>query len=223
MVHHHRGVCQQIEKVLDSIYLSEVPFPYHVAQAVRRVLRGKVMMDITDQEVLKGDEALLNHTNMMALCHDQQIDTGLLHKAITNQVSQQQTHSHMETCKKGVLGHTGCCLSMPFGNLSTTSPVVLKPIKTDGEANDSYTGLSSNVQQRTVSETLKYDIQNPRMHNIIPRVELLPLTDIHNWKTDIAVVWETHRPCHQEHTLASVPHSTSNEVEQSENSMFTGE
>ena len=40
-----REVCQQIEKVLDSTYLSEVPFPYHVAQAVRRVLRGKVMMD----------------------------------------------------------------------------------------------------------------------------------------------------------------------------------
>ena len=77
--------------------------------------------------------------DMMALCHDQQIDTGLLHKAITNQVSQQQTHSHMETCKKGVLGCTGCCLSMPFGSLSTTSPVVLKPINTDGEANDSYT------------------------------------------------------------------------------------
>ena len=105
----------------------------------------------------------------------------------------------------------------------TTSPVVLKPINTDGEANDSYTEVSSNVQQRTISETLKYGIQNPRMHNIIPRVELLPLTDIHNWKTDIAVVWETHCPCHQEQTLASVPHSTSNEVEQSENSMFTGE
>ena len=107
-----REVCQQIEKVLDSIYLSEVPFPYHVAQAVRRVLGGKVTMDITDQELLKGDEALLNCTNMMALCHDQQIDTGLLHKAITNEVSQQRTHSHMETCKKCVLGHTGCRLSM---------------------------------------------------------------------------------------------------------------
>ena len=105
-----REVCQQIEKVLDSIYLSEVPFPYHVAQAVRRVLRGKVMTDITDQVLLKGDESLLNRTNMMALCHDQHIDTGLLHKAITNQVSQQQTHSHMETCKKGVLGRTGCHL-----------------------------------------------------------------------------------------------------------------
>ena len=43
-----KEVCQQIEKVLDSIYLSEVQFPYHVAQAVRRVLRGKVMMDISD-------------------------------------------------------------------------------------------------------------------------------------------------------------------------------
>ena len=61
------------------------------------------------------------------------------------------------------------------------------------------------------------------MHNIIPQVELLPLTDICNWKTDITVVWETRRPCHQEQTFASVPHSTSNEVEQSENSMFTGE
>ena len=117
-----REVCQKITKVLlDSIYLSEVPFPDHVAQAVRRVLRGKVTMDITDQELLKGDEALLNHTNMMALCHDQQIDTGLLHKTITNQVSQQQTHSHMETCKKGVLCRTGCHLSMPFGSLFTTS------------------------------------------------------------------------------------------------------
>ena len=143
-----REVCQQIKKVLgvDSIYLSEVPFPYHIAQAVRRVLRDKVMMDITDQELLKGDETLLNCTNMMALCDDQQIDTGLLHKAIANQVSQQQTHSHMETCKKGVLGHTGCCLSMPFGSLSTTSTVVLKPINRDGEANDYYTEVSSNVQ-----------------------------------------------------------------------------
>ena len=112
---------------------------------------------------------------------------------------------------------------MPFGSLSTTSPVVLKPINTDGEANDSYTEVSSNVQQSTFSETLKYGIQNPRMHNILPRVELLPLTDIRNWNTDIAVVWETHQPCHQEQTLASVPHSTSNEVEQSQNSMFTGE
>ena len=153
-----REVCQQIKKVLDSIHLSEVPFPYHVAQAVRRVLRGKVMMDITDQELLKGDEPLLNHTNMTALCHDQQIDTGLLHKAIASQVSQQQTHRHMETCKKGVLGRTGCHLSMPFGSLSTTSPVELKPINTDGEANDSYTEVSSNVQQRTISETLKYGV-----------------------------------------------------------------
>ena len=208
-----REVCQQIEKVSDSIYLSEVPFPYHVAQAVRRVLRGKVMMDITDQELLKGDESLLNRTNMMALCHDQHIDTGLLHKAITNQVPQQQTHRHMETCKKGMLGCTGCHLSMPFGSLSTTSPVVLKPINTDGEANDYSTEVSSNVQRRTVSEALKYGIHNPRMHNILPWVELLPLTDIRNWNTDKAVLWETRQPCHQEQTLASVPHSTSNEVE----------
>ena len=125
-----REVCQQIKKVLDSIYLSEVPFPYHVAQSVRRVLRGEVMMDITYQELLKVDEALLNRANMMPLCHDQQIDTGLLHKAITDQVSQQQTHSNMETFKKGMLGRTGYRLSMPFGSLSTTSPVVLKPINT---------------------------------------------------------------------------------------------
>ena len=149
-------------------------------------------MNITDQELLKGDEALLNHTNMMALCHDQQIDTGLLHKTITNQVSQQRNHIHKETCKTGVLCRTGCHLSMAFGSLSTTSPVVLKPINTDGEANDYYTEVSSNVQQRTVSEILKCGIQNPRMHNIIPQVELLPLTDIRNWKTDIAVVWEIH-------------------------------
>ena len=183
-----REVCQQIKKVLDSIYLSEVPFPYHVAQAVRRVLRGKVTMDITNKELLKGDEAMPNRTNMMALCHDQQIDTGFLHKAIANQVSQQQTHSHMETCKKGMLVHTGCHLSMPFGSLSTTSHVVLKPTNTDGEANDYYTEVSSNVQQRTISETLKYGIHNPGMYNILPQVELLPLTDIRNWKTDIDVV-----------------------------------
>ena len=174
-------------------------------------------------QLLKGNEALLNRTNMMALCHDQQIDTGLLHKAIANQVSQQQTHSHMETCKKGMLGHTGCHLSMPFGSLSTTSHVVLKPTNTDGETNDYYTEVSSNVQQRTISETLKYGIHNPGMYNILPQVELLPLTDIRNWKTDIAVVWETCRPCHQEQTLTSVPQSTSNEVEQSKNIMFRGE
>ena len=190
MVHHHKGGMPTNQELLDSIYLSEVPFPYHVAQSVRRVLRGEVMMSITYQELLKVDEALLNRANMMPLCHDQQIDTGLLHKAITNQVSQQQTHSHMETFKKGMLGRTGYRLSMPFGSLSTTSPVVLKPINTDGEVNDCCTEVSSNVQQRTVSETLKYGIHNPRMHNIL-QVELLPLTDICYWKTDIDVVWET--------------------------------
>jgi len=40
----------------------------------------------------------------------------------------QQSHWHMGTCTKGVLGKTGCRMCMPMGLREETSPVLLEPV-----------------------------------------------------------------------------------------------
>ena len=63
-----REVCQQIGFHM----LVRCPISLPCCSSCEESVEGQSDNgQITDQDLLKGDEALLNHTNMMALCHDQ--------------------------------------------------------------------------------------------------------------------------------------------------------
>lgn len=163
---HITAISEAIKKVINAMYQSELPYEAHVHGIVRKILTERTDLAAGARDnmdagaraaIVATAEPLFERTDPLSVSDAQSgaIPAGERSRGITNsvlcrirrcvqaQVSQQQMHSHMKTCRKGFWGKTGCRLCMPAGLCPCTRCVLLVPYDDvdDGSTVDNGSGI----------------------------------------------------------------------------------
>ena len=119
-------ICEEISKVLDSMFKTEIPSQHHLPALIHRIAEdGNFPLALP----LRSREVLLSRPS-----HDQAKgpDGKITHQSVANatydQASRQCHHRHLKTCHKGYHGRTGCRLCMKAGRNTKTGCVLLREL-----------------------------------------------------------------------------------------------
>lgn len=125
------NICNAISSTLDSMYKSALPAEIHLATLVRNLVNKHPGWGLSVKDLPPVvSEPLLNRINAPEELICENVTTYQQVEHITDkEASRNQLHNHMQTCRKGFLGRTGCRFCMPFGECRCTRPVLL--IETD--------------------------------------------------------------------------------------------
>ena len=177
-----QDICLQLSRVLDTMFVGSIPETVHTKVIVEKAVRsyhnsglkknevptvpGEPLLDrnqwkddidvvcipvSTESETANG--GLGGSSLPLRRCRGVRCP-GCFVSAAQLQAAKQNWHEHMATCRKGVMGHTGCRLCMPCATREKTEPVLLslesKPLQ--GEEKDKDGTFTYNVQDPLPAE-----------------------------------------------------------------------
>ena len=119
-------ICDEISKVLDTMFNTEIPSEYHLPALIHKLADEKeipLALGVRPREVLLG-----RPTHLPAAGANRKITHRTLRKATYCQGGRQCHHTHMHTCRKGYFGRRGCRLCMKAGRCSKTGRKWLRPL-----------------------------------------------------------------------------------------------
>ena len=116
-------ICAEISKVLDTMFNSEIPSKHHLPALIHKLAdEGDVPLALG----IRSRQVLLERPTYKAAGNNAGIIT---HESVKNathdQGGRQCHHKHLETCRKGYFGRSGCRLCMKAGKCFKTGCVLL--------------------------------------------------------------------------------------------------
>ena len=133
------GVCQQLSKVLDSMYTSRLDEKVHIGHLIRSTMQSnqaKWSISHSILESIEPTESLLADSNMQRTIDDMWHnstpespfrDAFFDHACLL--ASYKQHHRHLKTCHKGDHGKQGCRFDLPRAPCAFTEGVGLLPTR----------------------------------------------------------------------------------------------
>ena len=119
-------ICKEISSVLDKMFCTEIPSKHHLPALIHRIAHeGTTSLALP----LRSREVLLSRPS-----HEQAADNDgkITHKSVKNathdQAGKQCHHTHLQTCRKGEHGRTGCRLCMKAGKNPNTGCILLREL-----------------------------------------------------------------------------------------------
>ena len=126
-------ICNEISKVLDTMFRSEIPSNHHLPALIHRLAEEEdvpLALRVRSRQVLLG-----RPTHMQAAGSDNKITHQSVAQATFDQAGRQCHHKHMKTCRKGNHGRVACRLCMKAGKCKRTGCVLLKELSNEEAEN----------------------------------------------------------------------------------------
>jgi energy-coupling factor transporter ATP-binding protein EcfA2 len=186
------SVCKTIGKTLDTMYRAKLPSSIHIQHLTKKIIKEMKPMGLNTAILRRYPEPHLlsrHHPLDGTECFD------TICQRTLQQAVDQQNHTHMYTCHKGIHGYRGCRLSRGLGFCDGTHCSLLRVIREDEEAN--FEDESRVFGDPTEEGKYNYDVMDPvptlpgRAANIYRTKN--PLSQ-EEYDPDNIVVWELDRP-----------------------------